>query len=68
MNDEIWNLSARIYADLRSRGHTIDDFDILIAAMCIEKEYTLITHNTKHFENIKELMLEDWQGLTVNVS
>jgi len=45
---------------LRKTGKTICDADILIAAHCIVNGYTLITHNTKHFENIEGLLLENW--------
>jgi len=61
MTAEIWKRSARIYADLRSKGRTVDDPDIFIAATCIENGYTLVTHNTKHFEGISDLLIEDWQ-------
>jgi predicted nucleic acid-binding protein len=61
MTDEIWKRSARIYADLRSKGQTVDDFDILIAAMCVENGYTLVTHNNKHFDAIDDLLKVDWQ-------
>jgi predicted nucleic acid-binding protein len=62
MTDEIWKCGARIYADLRSKGRTVDDFDILIAAMCIENGFTLVTHNTKHFNGIDDLLCVDWQN------
>jgi predicted nucleic acid-binding protein len=61
MNDKIWKRSARIYADLRSKGRTVDDSDIFIAAMCLENNYTLVTHNTKHFDGISDLQVADWQ-------
>jgi predicted nucleic acid-binding protein len=62
MTDGIWKRGARIYAYLRGKGLKIDDFDILIAAMCIENNYTLVTHNIRHFEGIDDLLTEDWQG------
>lgn len=61
MTDNAWKLSARIYADLRSKGRTVDDSDIFIAATCLENGYTLVTHNTKHFDGISDLLIEDWQ-------
>jgi tRNA(fMet)-specific endonuclease VapC len=39
---------------------TIDDADIFIAGYCIQKDYILITNNTKHFENIKNLKIDNW--------
>jgi predicted nucleic acid-binding protein len=63
LTDGIWKCGARIYANLRNKGRTVDDFDILIAAMCIENGYTLVTHNTKHFDGIDDLLRVDWQDV-----
>jgi len=49
-----------INLDLQSRKITIDDADIFIAGYCIQNNFTLITNNTKHFENIKNLRIENW--------
>jgi tRNA(fMet)-specific endonuclease VapC len=38
----------------------VDDFDILIGATAIVHGLTLVTNNTRHFENISGLALEDW--------
>jgi tRNA(fMet)-specific endonuclease VapC len=61
MTSQIWKRSTLIYADLRSKGRTVDDADIFIAAMCIEKDYTLVTHNTRHYDGVDGLVIEDWQ-------
>jgi predicted nucleic acid-binding protein len=34
--------------------------DMLIAAVALANDAILVTHNTKHFENIDGLVLEDW--------
>ena len=60
MNYETWEHAASLYADLRRSGRTVDDADILIAAFCIVGDYTLVTHNTRHFNGISGLKLEDW--------
>ena len=60
MNSEIWECAARIYADLRRAGRTVEDADLLIAAFCIVGGHTLVTHNVRHFENIGGLKIEDW--------
>ena len=52
--------AARIYAALKKKGRLIEDADILIAAYCIVNGYTLVTNNTKHFENVDNLLREDW--------
>ena len=60
VNTMIWNCAASIWAKLRKQGHTIGDADIIIAAFCIVNDYTLVTHNIKHFTNIDGLSVEDW--------
>ena len=60
MNRNIWRCAANLYSDLRCRGFTVSDADILIAAFCLENGYTLITNNTKDFINIDGPMLVDW--------
>lgn len=57
---EIWNTAAEIYVDLQKRGLMIDEIDILIGAFCIVNDYTLVTHNTAHFERIDGLEYVDW--------
>jgi predicted nucleic acid-binding protein len=56
-----WDKAARLYADLRRRGNLIEDADLFLAAFCIVGSYTLVTHNTKHFERIRELRCIDWK-------
>ena len=60
MTPAIWKRGASIYAGLRRRGFTVKDADILIAAFCIVNGYTLVTANTKDFENIDGLRLINW--------
>jgi len=54
------NTAAKIYAELKQKGRLIDDGDLLIAAQCITNDYTLVTNNTKHFQNIAELKYINW--------
>ena len=60
MRSEIWELAVTIYADLRKANYAVGDADILIAAFCIAENCTLVTNNTKDFENIDGLQLDDW--------
>ena len=55
-----WKIAEQVYADLYRKGFSVGELDILIAAFCLEKGYTLVTNNTKHFENIDGLNIEDW--------
>ena len=52
--------AAEIYADLRAAGQLIEDADILIAAIALVNNLTLVTHNTAHFSRVAGLQLEDW--------
>ena len=54
------NAASTIYADHKINGTLIDDTDILIAAQCVANGYTLVTHNTRHFERIEGLQIVDW--------
>ena len=49
-----------IKALLQKQGESIADADILIASATLEKAERLITGNTKHFERIAGLALENW--------
>ena len=62
MSTQSWRLAARIYAELRNKGFTVGDADILIASFCIVNELTLVSTNTNHFEKINDLKLENWAG------
>ena len=56
----VWDKAVNIYILLRREGKLIADSDILIAAYCMVKDYTLVTHNTKDFIRINGLKLTDW--------
>jgi tRNA(fMet)-specific endonuclease VapC len=60
MTPEMWVESAHIYDDLRKKGFTVGDDDIFIAAFCLLNGYTLVTRNTKDFENIAGLQHVNW--------
>lgn len=56
--------AADIYGHLKDRlkrqGTPIGDMDTLIAAHALAEKLILVTHNTRHFENVPGLKLEDW--------
>ena len=60
MTPEMWVKSAHIYVELRKKGFTVGDNDIYIAAFCLLNGYTLLTRNTKDFENIAGLQQVNW--------
>lgn len=47
-------------ADLEKDGIRLDDFDLAVAACALAHNLTLVTNNTKHFERIEGLKLENW--------
>lgn len=60
LTQESVSQSAEIYAKLRQQGTPIDDIDLLIAGVAMANNLVLVTHNTKHFQRVKELSIEDW--------
>ena len=56
----VWNRAADIYIALKQKGQLIKEADILIAAYCLENNYTLATRNTKDFNRIDGLNLVNW--------
>lgn len=52
---------GRIKAALQKEGAPLADADVLIAAATLEKADRLITGNSRHFNRIPGLVLEDWR-------
>ena len=51
---------GQLRVDLRRRGLTVDNMDLLIASTALVYDLSLVTHNTTDFQNIPDLRLEDW--------
>ncbi len=51
-------LYGQIYKFLQSKGKLTEEKDLMIAAICISHNATLITKNKKHFQNIPGLKVE----------
>jgi predicted nucleic acid-binding protein len=60
MGSNSWERAEKIYAELYRKRLTVGELDILIAAFCLENNCTLVTNNTKDFENIDGLSVVDW--------
>ena len=60
INDAIIHVYAVQKANLRNLGLLIPDFDILIGATALYHGLVLVTNNTKHFERISDIQLENW--------
>jgi tRNA(fMet)-specific endonuclease VapC len=53
--------AGEIRANLAALGTPIGPYDLLIAAIAIVNNLTLVTHNTREFERVSELRVEDWE-------
>jgi tRNA(fMet)-specific endonuclease VapC len=53
-------VSGAIRARLERRGTPIGPMDFLIAAHAMSANVTLVTHNTREYERLADLQLEDW--------
>ena len=51
---------SHVRENLRRLGRPIGETDTLIAATAVAHNAVLVTHNTKHFEAVQELSVEDW--------
>jgi predicted nucleic acid-binding protein len=60
LGDEAQQIFGRIKAELQKDGNPLADSDILIASTALANRMTLVTNNTRHFERIAGLNLENW--------
>lgn len=59
-NDDDAEVFGLIRAGLEKRGNIIGPYDLQIAAQAISRNLILITNNTKEFERVENLRLENW--------
>jgi predicted nucleic acid-binding protein len=60
LDNSVLDFAVNIYCELKGKKQTIEDADILTAAFCISHNFTLVTHNARHFEGISGLRYCDW--------
>ena len=60
LNLQSLRIASDIWAALRRKGITIDDDDIFIAALSLEHNAVIVTNNTKHFAEIPDIQIENW--------
>ena len=51
---------GRLNGRLLTRGIVVSPPDLIIAATALVHDLTLVTHNTRDFQKIPDLRLEDW--------
>lgn len=59
--DESAILFGRVRAQLAGAGTPIGPYDLQIASIALANNLTLITHNTREFQRVEGLLLEDWE-------
>lgn len=57
---DVMDVFGELKAKIQKTGRIIDDMDLLIASTAIAENMILVTHNTKHFEKIPNLRIQDW--------
>jgi tRNA(fMet)-specific endonuclease VapC len=60
-DDQAAEVYGQIRAHLAQRGALIGPNDLLIAAIAVSHQVTLVTHNTDEFGRVPGLEIEDWQ-------
>lgn len=60
-DDEVAIVCGQIRARLARAGTPIGICDLLIAAIALAHNLTLVTHNTREFERVNGLQIEDWE-------
>ena len=53
-------LFAKEKARLRKDGTMVEDFDLLIGTTAVKEGLTMVTENTRHFQNINGIQLDNW--------
>lgn len=54
--------AASLRAALESRGRPIGAYDVLIAGVALARGLTLVTSNTREFERVSGLRMENWRA------
>ena len=54
------NIYAKEKVRLRKKGEMISDFDLLIGSTAVANDLIMVTENTKEFQRISEIRLENW--------
>jgi tRNA(fMet)-specific endonuclease VapC len=60
IDQEVAYAFGALRAALLDRGQSRMSTELLIAATALVHGLTLVTHNTRHFQNVPDLALEDW--------
>jgi tRNA(fMet)-specific endonuclease VapC len=53
--------AAQVRWHLEQHGELIGPYDLMLAGHALALDITLVTHNTREFQRVPGLMLEDWE-------
>lgn len=62
-DDRCASIYGKLRANLASAGTPIGSNDLLISAIALANDLTLVTHNVREFSRVKGLKLEDWKSI-----
>jgi len=54
--------AAEVRYQLESQGRPIGGYDTLIAGQALARDLTLVTRNTREFERVDRLRLDNWEA------
>jgi tRNA(fMet)-specific endonuclease VapC len=52
--------AAKLFLELRRRGLRLGSMDLKVACIALVHEATVLTRNTRDFEGVPGLLIEDW--------
>jgi len=55
------DISANRFGNLKRKGIELGTPDLLIAGIALENDFTLVTSDIKHFQQIEGLKIENWK-------
>jgi tRNA(fMet)-specific endonuclease VapC len=61
-DDAAAEIAGRVRAGLDRAGTPIGPYDLLIAAIALAHDLTLVTHNRREFGRVPGLRTEDWEA------
>ncbi len=61
-DDTAAEIFGYIRAKLAKLGTPIGPYDLQIAAICLQNNLILVTHNTAEFSRVEDLQIEDWES------
>jgi predicted nucleic acid-binding protein len=61
LDKDIFDIATAEKIKLQTKGLSIEDSDLWIAAYCLKHDMTLVTNNVKHFEYIPNLKIINWK-------